>query len=118
MILAKNFIQKFLERTFSMMSTAWVVSLASVEDVVTEEVVTEVADEGSGTLTDECHKAIDELENESNELVKVRLKTTCESACKEETAKCGYLANVMSMILFALLAALKYVFIARFLAGV
>ena len=84
------------------------------EGVVEEVVIEEVVDAGNGTqgnvtLSEECQKAIDELKNESNEVLKIGLKLNCQSECEgEATAECGYLVNGMSMILFALLAALKY----------
>ena len=86
----------------------------AVENVIEEVVIEGVVDAGNGTqgnvtLSEECQKAIDELENESSDVLKLALKVACEDACKDdETAECGYLVNGMSMILFALLAALKY----------
>ena len=92
----------------------------AAEEVVVEEVaengadvdVTEVvvADQGNGTtFTEECQTAMDNVANESNAIKKLPLIIECESECKgEEGAVCGFLVNGLSMILFALLAALKY----------
>ena len=92
----------------------------AAEEVVVEEVaengadidVTEevVADQGNGTtFTEECQTAMDNVANESNAIKKLPLIIECDSECKgEDGAVCGFLVNGLSMILFALLAALKY----------
>ena len=84
----------------------------AVEEVVAEEVAENGADidvtDGT-TFSEECQTAMDNVANESNAIKKLPLILECDSECKgEDGAVCGFLVNGLSMILFALLAALKY----------
>ena len=89
---------------------------AAEEVVVEEGVVEEVAENGADidvtdgtTFSEECQTAMDNVANESSAIKKLSLIIDCDSECKgEEGAVCGFLVNGLSMILFALLAALKY----------
>merc|ERR1711885_41280 len=64
---------------------------------------------GGSAVSAECTTAQANLEAEENFLIKAGLIIECEAACAEfPNETCGFLVNGVSMILFAMLAMLKY----------
>merc|ERR1712147_28221 len=74
-----------------------------------EEAVEKIISLTCGSDPSECIDAQKDLEAEENFIQKGLLRATCEAACAEfPNETCGFVVNGVSMILFAMLAMLKY----------
>merc|ERR1712064_157627 len=88
------------------------VAESTVADVVETTPTATVAESTVANVTDpdaHCDEAKGALEAAANETEKTALKTACDLACADvEEARCGFLVNGVSFVLFAILAVFKY----------